>query len=78
VVSNNKVSTSTDAGNGTSATANQIATINGVRSAKTVGGNGYDTLSSTGLCNDVMTGGLGADKFVCGDARIPQGTLTVI
>jgi len=38
-----------------------------------VAGAGNSTLSSEGNCNDQLTGGLGADKFVCGD-----GTDTIV
>lgn len=43
----------------------QVTTINGVCTSNTVGGFGNDTLSSQGLCNDQLTGGPGADTFVC-------------
>ena len=41
-------------------------------SSEKVGGNGNDTLASSGKCNDQLTGGQGADKFICG-----EGTDTV-
>lgn len=50
----------------------QVTTINGVCTSNTVGGFGNDTLSSQGLCNDQLTGGPGADTFVC-----VEGTDTV-
>ena len=68
VVSNNRVSAVTSnnsAGDG-SVIRNQVTTINGVCTSNTVGGAGNDTLASTGECNDQLTGGLGADKFICG------------
>lgn len=45
----------------------QLNTINGVCSSTKVGGNGNDTLASSGNCDDQLTGGLGADKFICGE-----------
>ena len=70
------ISTSTVVSNTTSNTndsksiiKNQVRTINGVCSSEKVGGNGNDTLSSIGKCNDQLTGGLGADKFTCGEGN---------
>jgi hypothetical protein len=48
---------------------NQIESKNGQCSSNIVGGQGNDTVSSTGVCDDQLTGGLGADKFVCGQGR---------
>jgi Ca2+-binding RTX toxin-like protein len=70
VISNNQ-SVSASAGEG-SLILNQIKNENGVCTATKIGGSGNDTLSSQGVCNDQLTGGLGADKFVCG-----QGTDTL-
>ena len=70
IISNNQ-SVSASAGEG-SLILNQIKNENGVCTATKIGGSGNDTLSSQGVCNDQLTGGLGADKFVCG-----QGTDTI-
>lgn len=76
VVSNNKVSSfasnSNNSAGADSIILNQISTVDGVCTANSVGGAGNDTLASSGVCNDQMTGGPGADKFVCG-----EGTDTV-
>lgn len=76
VVSNNKVSSfasnSNNSAGADSIILNQISTVDGVCTANAVGGAGNDTLASSGVCNDQMTGGPGADKFVCG-----EGTDTV-
>ena len=47
----------------------QVKTINGVCTSTKVGGNGNDTLASLGDCNDELTGGPGADKFMCGEGN---------
>ena len=47
----------------------KVTTINGVCNSIKVGGNGNDTLLSSGNCNDELTGGLGADKFTCGEGN---------
>ena len=65
VISNNE-SVSASAGEG-SLVLNQIKNENGVCTATKVGGSANDTLSSSGACNDQLTGGLGADKFTCGE-----------
>jgi hypothetical protein len=71
VVSNNKVSSfasnSNNSAGADSIIKNQISTVNGVCTANAVGGAGNDTLASTGVCNDQLTGGPGADKFICGE-----------
>jgi hypothetical protein len=70
VISSNKIiSTMNSNDNDDSSSSmikNQIKTINGVCSSIKVGGNGNDTLVSSGNCNDEFTGGQGADKFTCG------------
>ena len=72
IISKSKV-TSTLKGNdsGSSSSSSiikhQLNTINGVCSSTIVGGNGNDTLASSGNCDDQLTGGLGADKFICGE-----------
>jgi hypothetical protein len=48
---------------------NQIKNENGECTATKVGGSANDTLSSQGVCNDQLTGGLGADKFTCGQGN---------
>ena len=73
IISKNKVM-STVNGNGSnditsSITENQVKTINGVCTSTKVGGNGNDTLASSGKCNDDLTGGSGADKFMCGEGN---------
>ena len=73
IISNNRViSTVNNDGSDTSSSSlvkNQIKTINGVCTSTKVGGNGNDTLTSSGKCNDEMTGGSGADKFSCGEGN---------
>jgi hypothetical protein len=64
VISNNQ-SISTGFGQG-SLILNQIKNENGICTSTKIGGSGNDTLSSQGVCNDQLTGGQGADKFVCG------------
>jgi Ca2+-binding RTX toxin-like protein len=70
VISNNQ-DVSAIAGQG-SRILNQIENVNGQCTATQIGGSSNDTLLSQGVCNDQLTGGLGADKFVCG-----QGTDTI-
>jgi hypothetical protein len=70
IISNNQ-SDSASAGQG-SLILNQIKNENGVCTATKIGGSGNDMLSSEGVCNDQLAGGLGADKFTCG-----QGTDTI-
>ena len=48
---------------------NQIRNENGACTANKIGGSANDTLSSEGVCNDQLTGGLGADKFTCGQGN---------
>ena len=48
---------------------NKVKTTNGVCNYDKVGGNGNDTLYSSGNCNDMLMGGLGADKFTCGEGN---------
>lgn len=47
----------------------KVTTTNGVCNSDKAGGNGNDTLYSSGNCNDMLTGGLGADKFTCGEGN---------
>jgi Ca2+-binding RTX toxin-like protein len=65
VVSN----TSSNGSHISSTIKNKVTTINGVCSSEKIGGYGNDTLSSIGKCNDQLTGGLGADKFTCGEGN---------
>ena len=44
-----------------------IENVNGECRATKIGGSGNETLSSAGVCNDQITGGPGADKFICGE-----------
>jgi hypothetical protein len=67
IISNNQ-SVSASAGEG-SLILNQIKNENGVCTATKIGGAANDTLSSQGECNDQLTGGLGADKFSCGQGN---------
>jgi len=72
IISNNKVASvvSSNGSDGSSSIIkDQVKTINGVCSSIKVGGNGNDTLASSGKCNDELTGGPGADKFMCGDGN---------
>jgi len=65
VVSN----TTSNSNDGKSIIKNKITSKNGVCSSEKVGGNGNDTLSSIGNCNDQLTGGPGADKFTCSEGN---------
>lgn len=74
LISKNKVTSiinSNDSGSSSSSSIikDQVNTINGVCNSIKVGGNGNDTLASTGNCNDELTGGAGADKFMCGEGN---------
>jgi hypothetical protein len=71
LISNNNGNVSASAGAG-SLVLNQIKNENGLCTATKIGGSANDTLSSEGVCNDQLTGGLGADQFTCG-----QGTDTI-
>lgn len=76
IISNNKImSTISNSGSDDSSSImkDQVRTVNGVCTSIKVGGNGNDSLVSTGNCNDELTGGPGADKFTCG-----QGNDTII
>lgn len=73
-ISKNKVTSiisSNDSGSSSSSSIikDQVNTINGVCNSIKVGGNGNDTLASAGNCNDELTGGAGADKFMCGEGN---------
>lgn len=67
IISNNQ-SVSASAGEG-SLILNQIKNENGVCTATKIGGAANDTLSSHGVCDDQLTGGLGADRFTCGQGN---------
>lgn len=72
LISKNKVTSiinSNDSGSSSSIIKDQVNTINGVCNSIKVGGNGNDTLASTGNCNDELTGRAGADKFTCGEGN---------
>ncbi len=73
IISNNKVasivSSNGSDGTGSSMIKDQVKTINGVCTSTKVGGNGNDTLASSGNCDDELTGGSGADKFMCGEGN---------
>jgi len=72
LISKNKVTStmnSNNGGNGNSIIKDQVTSINGVCSSIKIGGNGNDTLASSGNCNDELTGGAGADKFTCGEGN---------
>jgi hypothetical protein len=74
VVSQNTVqsimrSNSSSSGDDSSIIKDKVITKNGVCNSEKVGGDGNDTLFSSGNCNDMLTGGLGADKFTCGEGN---------
>jgi hypothetical protein len=46
--------------------SSQTSVINGVCTNTLIGGDGNNTLSSSGDCDDQFTGGKGADTFSCG------------
>jgi hypothetical protein len=46
--------------------SSQTSVINGVCTNTLIGGDGNNTLSSSGDCDDQFTGGRGADTFSCG------------
>jgi len=71
VISNNKVTSIINSNDSSSSSIikDQVKTINGVCTSTKVGGNGNDTLASSGNCNDELTGGPGADKFQCGEGN---------
>lgn len=47
----------------------KVTTTNRVCNSDKAGGSGNDTLYSSGNCNDMLTGGFGADKFTCGEGN---------
>jgi hypothetical protein len=49
--------------------SSQTSIINGVCTNTLIGGDGNNTLSSSGNCNDHFTGAKGADTFICGGGR---------
>lgn len=71
IISSNKItsSISNNITGGSSLVKDKVTTINGVCNSEKVAGNGNDTLFSSGNCNDVLTGGPGADKFTCGEGN---------
>ena len=72
LISKNKVVSSINSNSsygGNSMIKDKVTTINGVCNSIKVGGNDNDTLYSFGNCNDELTGGLGADKFTCGEGN---------
>jgi Ca2+-binding RTX toxin-like protein len=74
LISKNKItstinSNDSDSSSSSSIIKDQVNTINGVCNSIKVGGNGNDTLASTGNCNDELAGGAGADKFMCGEGN---------
>ena len=72
VISKNKVISTMSSNGSTSGDSmikDKVTTINGVCSSVKVAGNGNDTLTSSGNCNDELTGGKGADKFTCGEGN---------
>jgi hypothetical protein len=74
LISKNKItsiinSNDSDSSSSSSIIKDQVKTINGVCTSTKVGGNGNDTLASSGNCNDELTGGPGADKFQCGEGN---------
>ena len=69
VISNNE-SVSVSSGEG-SLILNQIKNENGICTVTKVGGSANDTLSSQGVCNDQLTGGLGADNWAIAATKTP-------
>jgi hypothetical protein len=74
IISKSKVTSSlnsNDSGSSSSSSIikDQVKTINGVCTSIKVGGNGNDVLASSGNCDDELTGGPGADKFMCGEGN---------
>ena len=73
MISKNKVTSIVNSNGSDSSSSSiikdQVNTINGVCTSTKVGGNGNDTLASSGDCNDELTGGPGADKFMCGEGN---------
>ena len=75
IISKNKVTSTVNTnGNDSSSSSSsvikdQVTTTNGVCNSIKIGGNGNDTLASSGECNDELTGGGGADKFTCGEGN---------
>jgi Ca2+-binding RTX toxin-like protein len=64
--------------------SSQTSIINGVCTNTLIGGDGNNTLSSSGNCDDQYTGGKGADTFICGggtdvirDYNPNEGDITV-
>lgn len=70
-MSSNKImsSISNNSTEGSSLVKDKVTTLNGVCNSEKVASNGNDTLFSAGNCNDVLTGGPGADKFTCGEGN---------
>ena len=71
IISSNKImsSISNNSTGSSSLVKDKVTTINGVCNSEKVAGDGNDTLFSAGNCNDVLTGGPGADKFTCGEGN---------
>lgn len=72
IISKSKINSTIDSnsgGDGNSIIKDNVTIINGVCNSDKVGGNANDTLASSGNCNDELTGGLGADKFTCGEGN---------
>jgi hypothetical protein len=73
IISKNKVTSTINSngsdGSSSSIIKDQVKTIDGICTSTKVGGSGNDTLASSGNCDDQLTGGLGADKFMCGEGN---------
>ena len=71
IISSNKImsSISNNSTGSSSLVKDKVTTVNGLCNSEKVAGNGNDTLFSAGNCNDVLTGGPGADKFTCGEGN---------
>jgi hypothetical protein len=71
IISSNKImsSISNNSTVGNSLVKDKVTTVNGVCNSEKMAGSGNDTLFSAGECNDILTGGPGADKFTCGEGN---------